>query len=433
VRVLNDHTEENVPLDSLFDYPGNPNEGDTGAVSESLDASGFYGAIVADVESRKILAGHTRKRALLAEGETHAPLVVWVRTDDPDHARRVLLADNRTNRVGYDDPVRLIAMLEEQAATAEGLRGTGWDADDLDAIIAEQQAVLDGMGGGREELAPDEAPEPPVTPVTRLGDVWVLGDHRLLCGDARRAADYVLLLGEERASLVWTDPPYGVEYGEKNRFLQTIGPADRLEEDIAGDSRDPEALRALLAPTFDCVLAASVPGAVWFVAAPPGPPLSVFAAELRRIDVWRQLLCWVKNRPIFGRSDYHYQHENLFYGWSPGAAHQPPPTHSTSSLWEFDSPAASKLHPTMKPVGLIAQAVRDHSVLGGLVLDPFAGSGTTLVACEQEGRRARVMEIDPAYCDVICRRFQEYTDVVPVLEATGEEHDFCAPVEATTS
>lgn len=150
---MNDHVEEHVALESLYDFPGNPNEGDDGLVADSLDHNGWFGAIVANVETRHVLAGHTRKRSLLAAGETHAPLVVWVRVDDEDHARRVLLVDNRSTRVGFDDPARLAEMLEALALN-DSLPGSGWDGDDLDAILQ----TID-----REPVAP-VVPEPAYCP-----------------------------------------------------------------------------------------------------------------------------------------------------------------------------------------------------------------------------------------------------------------------------
>lgn len=424
---------QNVAIDSIVPHERNPNQGDVGAVATAIAIDGWHGTVLCqapdgDRAEPRIVAGHTRWRALAMlqeHGYTYpegghvsyeelaarVPLppagtvpVQQLPMDDV-RATRKMLADNRASALALTDDTEIVSLLTALAEEPDGLLGSLFDGDDIDLLIADI-AANDGQGG---PPAPDDAPSVPDEPITHPGDLWVLGDHRLYCGDSRVPGSFERVLDGALADMIWTDPPYGVAYGEKNRFLQTIGRSDRLEEDIAGDEIDPVALAALLAASFDAAIASTRPGAVWFVAAPPGPQLGVFAAELLRLKVWRQMLCWVKNAPVFGRSDYHYQHETLFYGWTPGAAHQPPPTQSTSSLWHFDRPMASKLHPTMKPVALIAEAVRNHSKPGGLILDFFAGSGSTLAACEQEGRQARCIELAPGYCDVIVGRWEALT------------------------
>jgi site-specific DNA-methyltransferase (adenine-specific) len=183
-------------------------------------------------------------------------------------------------------------------------------------------------------------------------------------------------------------------------------------------------LERLLAAAFGVALRASAPGAVWYVAAPAGPVTGVFASALRDLGVWRQTLVWVKDQFVMGHSDFHYRHESLFYGWAPGAAHRAPPHRDLDTVWEIPRPKRSAEHPTMKPVALVDRALANSSRPGDVVLDPFAGSGSTLIAAHGLGRRARCVELDPRYVDVICRRYQEHTGDKPVLEATGEPHDF---------
>lgn len=149
-----------------------------------------------------------------------------------------------------------------------------------------------------------------------------------------------------------------------------------------------------------------------------------FSVVLRDLGVLRQLMMWVKSSLVLGHSDYHYMHENLYYGWTPGASHHEPPDRKGTSVWEFDKPARNGVHPTMKPVELIVRSITNHTNPRDIVLDPFSGSGSTLIACHQTDRVARFIELDPKYVDVICRRFQEHTGTVPVLQSTGEPHDF---------
>jgi site-specific DNA-methyltransferase (adenine-specific) len=158
-----------------------------------------------------------------------------------------------------------------------------------------------------------------------------------------------------------------------------------------------------------------------------------FGVVLRDLGIWRQTLVWVKQQLVMGRSDYHYRHEPIFYGWKPGAAHTAPPGRKSDTIWEFDRPSRSGEHPTMKPVALIEQAITNHTQRNDVVLDLFGGSGSTLIAAHAAGRVARLMELDPKYCDVICKRFQQATGVTPVAESTNNEHDFLECVDESAT
>jgi site-specific DNA-methyltransferase (adenine-specific) len=205
--------------------------------------------------------------------------------------------------------------------------------------------------------------------------------------------------GQIIADLVWTDPPYGVSYVVKTK--------DALS--IQNDSLNPEEFLAFLKSAFENAKAVSKPGAVWYVAAAPGNLFLSFAIALSDLQIWRQTLIWVKNSFVLGRSDFHYRHEPIFYGWTPGAAHQEPPDRKQDSVWEIPRPKRSEEHPTMKPLELIIRAIRNSTNKGQIVLDPFGGSGSTLIAAEQTGRKARLIELDPKYCDVIVTRWQNLT------------------------
>jgi site-specific DNA-methyltransferase (adenine-specific) len=243
----------------------------------------------------------------------------------------------------------------------------------------------------------DQDVAPPAEPVTRHGDVWVLGDHRLVCGDSTVQGTWDALLGGAKVDMVWTDPPYGVAYVGKT--------ADALT--IENDALDEDGLRAFIGLLLDRTIAATRPGAAWYVAAPSRPLNLIFGQALHRLGVYRQQLIWVKDQFVMGRSDYHYRHEPLFYGWTPGAAHHALDDRTQDTVWEVPRPKRSTEHPTMKPVDLVTRALTNSTRRGALVADPCCGSGTTLLACELTGRKARVIELDPGYCDVICRRWQE--------------------------
>jgi site-specific DNA-methyltransferase (adenine-specific) len=216
-------------------------------------------------------------------------------------------------------------------------------------------------------------------------------------GDATVAADVSRLLSGQSIDLVLSDPPYGVDYVGKTEEALTI--QNDGEQDLG----------ALLGSSMKLALGACRPGAVWYIAAPAGPQFAAFAVVLAELGVWRQTLVWVKDTMVLGRSDYHYRHEAIFYGWAPGAAHRPPPDRTRTSVLEFDRPKASREHPTMKPLPLWAELVGNSTARGGLVYDPFAGSGTSIVACEQRGRVCRAMEIDPRYADVCVARWEKLT------------------------
>lgn len=229
---------------------------------------------------------------------------------------------------------------------------------------------------------------------------------------------------------MWTDPPYGVTYTGKT--------ADALT--IENDSRDLDDLYRLLDDAFSAAVQHTRPGAAWYVAGPNGPNSLIFGTVLTNLGIWRQTLVWIKDRFVLGHSDYHYRHEliyegdtptepdpapetqeptSLFYGWRPGHKHRAPTERTHDSVWEVPRPSASKDHPTMKPVALIAKALEISTLRGQLVLDPFGGSGSTLAAAAVTGRRSALIELDPRYVDVICERYYDLTGDLPVLEATG--------------
>lgn len=235
------------------------------------------------------------------------------------------------------------------------------------------------------------------------GDIVHLGRHRLMCGDSTNPDHVAALMQGEKADMVWTDPPYGVNRagGDANPCGRTY----RSGRTMANDALPRSVLQALLADALGNAWQHCRPGGAWFVAAPPGPLQLAFSTVLDDLGVWRQQVVWVKERFSFGRSDFHYRHEILFYGWKPGAAHHRPASRRETSVWDIARDPERMLHPTMKPAELVARAIRHCTDTDALILDPFGGSGTTLIAAERTGRRACLIEIDPAYCDVIVQRW----------------------------
>jgi DNA modification methylase len=394
--------QQQLPLDVLHGWPGNPRRGNVALIADSLAQHGQYRPIVVQASTMRVLAGnHTLLAALqLGWGELACTMVDC----DDQQAARIVLVDNRSNDLASYDDTALLTMLQD----IPDLSGTGYDAADL-------AALLDAIGPEpTADTDPDAAPpvDRALAPISASGDLWVLGPHRLMVGDSTDTAVVSLAMDDDVADLVWTDPPYGVAYVGKTKDALTI----------QNDSLDAGALETLLRNVFGSATRVCKPGAAWYVAAPAGPLFLNFGTVLAEFGIWRQTITWVKDQFVLGRSDYHYRHEPILYGWKPGAAHSTPPDRTQDTVWEIPRPKASADHPTMKPVELIVRSITNSSPANAVVLDPFAGSGSTLIACHQTRRRARLIELDPRYADVICRRFQLHTGTIP--ERAGQPVSF---------
>jgi site-specific DNA-methyltransferase (adenine-specific) len=302
----------------------------------------------------------------------------------PEQTKAFALADNKTAELAKWDVKVLNAQLLEFVESEF----------DIEALGFELPQVLELQGSEEGELPP-----PPAEAQTKLGDVWQLGQHRIICGDGTSVDTYKNLLGEELVDMVWTDPPYGVSY--------VGGTEDHLT--IVNDNLKTDELESFLRDAFTAIFSFTKPGACWYVASPSGNNFQSFSIPLSELDVWRHTLVWVKDSLVLGRADYHYRHESIFYGWTPGGAHQTPPDRKQDSVWEIARPKVNKEHPTMKPIELITRSINNSSRMNDLVLDGFGGSGSTLIACEQTKRKARLVELDPKYCDVIIARWENLT------------------------
>jgi DNA modification methylase len=354
-----------------------------------LEDIGYADALLARREGDRLILidGHLRKR--LSKDQAVPVLVLDVDEREAD----LLLATL--------DPVAALA--GSNAEALESLLGRIEVTDEAIADLLEHLARDAGIGALAGRHDPDAIPAG-VTGRTRPGDLWVLGEHRLLCADARAVESYDVLMAGERASLLVTDPPYGVSYvGKTKRALR-----------ISGD--EPEAVGSLLEDAFANAASILSPGAALYVFSPAGPGIATFLQAFEA-QGWslRQVLVWAKGRPVLGHADYHFAHEPILYGYATGAARRGRGRggwyggDDRSSVIEVPGPVASPEHPTAKPVELIRQLISNSSGRGQLVLDPFGGSGSALIACEQLGRRGRFIEIDPTYCDVAVARFESFT------------------------
>jgi site-specific DNA-methyltransferase (adenine-specific) len=376
---------ETVKLSSLIPDPTNARQHDArnlNAIVGSLKLFGQRKPIVV-TGANVIVAGNGTVEAAKELGWQEIMIVRTPKDWSPEQIKAYALADNRTAELAEWD----VKVLSEQLLELDSV---GWDVSEFgfEPLQPPTEVVDD------EPLSFEE-----VETRCKPNDLWVLGDHKLLCGDSLEVTAMDRLLGSEKADIVWTDPPYGVDYVGKTK--------DALK--IENDNKTFDELEDFLRAAFNNIYQATRPGACWYVAAPSGDLFLAFARPLKELGVWRHTLVWVKDTLVMGRADYHYRHESIFYGWTPGAAHQEPPDRKQDTVWEIPRPKANKEHPTMKPIELIAKALKNSAKPKQIVLDSFGGSGSTLIAAEQLKMKARIIEIDPKYCDVILARWEKLT------------------------
>ena len=379
------------PVGSVRPYANNPrdNDGAVDAVAASIRAWGFRQPLVVD-ESDVIIVGHTRYKAALKLGLSEVPVHV-ARGLTPEQARAYRIADNQTATLARWDEDRLPLELAALQQADVDLSLLGFPDGELLRLLSEPAADLQGD--------PDAVPGPPEEPVTRPGDLWLLGRHRLLCGDATRPEDLARLLPDAPADLLLTDPPYNVAYEGKTADAMTI----------ANDDMEPEQYREFLTGALSAACTRLKPGGSFYLWHADTAGLDVRLACAQAGLKVRQCLVWVKSAMVLGRQDYNWRHEPCLYGWADGAAHAWLSDRAQTTVLEFDKPARNAEHPTSKPAELFAYLIGNSCKPGGVVLDPFAGSGTTLVAAEQTGRSAALLELDPRYADVVVQRFETLT------------------------
>lgn len=391
---------EQWPTARLLPYARNArthSEEQVAQIAASISEFGFANPILAGSDG-VIVAGHGRLAAAQKLGLELVPVVVLDHLT-PTQRRALVIADNRiAENAGWDDAMLRI---ELEALQLEGfdLDITGFDVDDLAELIA------------GDEPDEDAVPEVGETPISRPGDVWIMGKHRLLCGDATVAASYEALLQGEPADMVFTDPPYNVNYA--NSAKDKMRGKDRaILNDNLGDGFY-NFLLAALTPTI-----AHCRGGIYV--AMSSSELDVLQAAFRAAGgKWSTFIIWVKNVFTIGRADYQRQYEPILYGWPKGATRQWCGDRDQGDVWQIKKPQKNDLHPTMKPVELVERAIRNSSRPGNVVLDPFGGSGTTLIAAEKSGRLARLIELDPKYVGVIVRRWQDFAGQKATLAGNG--------------
>ncbi len=401
-----DQQLEHWPLDRLIEYARNPrkNEHAVDRVAAAIHEFGFRVPVVAKSDGT-VVDGHLRLKAARKLKLDTVPVLL---ADDMTEAqiKAFRLSVNRMAELAEWDEELLALELQELQDLDYNLDLTGFDEDELNRLLGMTEGeTVEGL------TDPDDAPEVQAEAITKLGDLWLLGKHRLLCGDSTRLDEVERLVGAGiQVDMLLTDPPYNVAYdgSTKERLI------------IKNDSMGDEAFRQFLRDAFVAADAVMKPGAVFYICHADVEGYN-FRGACQDVG-WkiRQCLIWKKSSLVLGRQDYQSMHEPVLYGWKNGAGHLWASDRKQTTILEFSRPARNGEHPTMKPVAMFEYQMLNNTKGGDLVLDLFGGSGTTAIAAERHGRQARLMELDPCYCDVIIRRWQNHTGQRAVLEATGE-------------
>lgn len=395
----------------LLAHPDNPKihpMGQTAAVKAAIRDLGWMAKIKVNSRTGFVIDGHDRIKAAMQEGVERVPVEYY---DLSEEEEKLFL-------VTYDPIGTLFA--SDRELTAKLLQDVNTGEADLMQFLSDQAEELGIVDFGPESESLDA--EPDVSRAdelqaewgTALGQVWRLPsrtegqEHRLICGDSAKEST---VFNFEYADMMITDPPYGVAYVGKTKDALTI------ESDSVSESE----LEELVGSWFDVAERMCKGGAYWIATVPPGPLHSVFLLDWKERGILRQIMVWVKDSLVLGHSEYHYRHEPILFGWKPGERRKNS-DRTRTTVWEFDRPKASRLHPTMKPVEMWEYGIKNHSDAGDVVYEPFSGSGTTLIACENLSRQCRAVEISPAYVAVALQRYFDAFGIKPEL-IEGQWHD----------
>ena len=388
------------PIEQPVDYPKNARKWSAQAVDKvaaSIREYGWKQPLVCD-SNAVIIIGHLRRAAGRKAGMTECPVHV-ARDLTPEQVRGLRLMDNRSHQEAEWDFELLGPELIDLQRLGFGLELTGFDEDELlNAMVEKTDGLTD----------PDDCPAVPEAPVSKLGDLWACGPHRVMCNDSTALEATSRLCAGQKADMSFTDPPYNVDYqGYTEESLK-----------IQGDKMSPEQFASFLRDAFASYSSSVKPGGSLYVCHPSSSQREFQnALEGAGFQIRCQII-WAKNTFAWGFGRYKFQHEPIFYCHVAGQSDSWYGNKSQSTLWQENKPAANRLHPTMKPVELVERALTNSSKAGDLVLDLFGGAGSTMIACEKTGRNARLMEIDPRYVDVIVKRWQDFTGKQATLAAS---------------
>ena len=403
---------EVVSVDDLIQDDHNFNKGTEQGqqlIERSFRECGAGRSVFIDKDNR-LVGGNKAQKGFKAAGKKRVVIVdsdpdtlVAVRRKDVSldsaEGRRMALLDNLTTQVNLAwDPSEIEAVQTE--APEFDVTDFGFDPENLPQVVMPGDETKP-VSNVNEKPAEEDDFDPDAKFETKVkeGDIWQLGEHRLLCGDSTKTENVLRLLGEEKADCWLTDPPYNVAYEGKTKEKLTI----------KNDSKDDASFRAFLVDAFTAAAAGMKEGAAFYIWHADSEGFN-FRYAVREAELMtKQCLIWNKNSMVMGRQDFQWKHEPCLYGWKPGASHHWYSDRKQTTVLNFDRPTRSEDHPTMKPVPLFGYQVQCSTKEGDIVMDTFSGSGTTIVACEQLKRKARCMELDPHYCNVIIARWEKLT------------------------
>lgn len=372
-----------------------PDDAEYIKIKNSIVKFGFVSPLVIN-KDMTVIGGHQRLKVLKDLRITEVECIVVDLDKTNEKALNIAL-----NKIQGDwDEDKLEALLQELKLEEFDMNLTGFDFDEVDEI-------LNDINGTKEDnFDVDSAYEEIEEPITKPGDIWILGNHRLMCGDSTHKDDIMRLMNNQDADMLLTDPPYNVDYVGKT--------AEALK--IKNDNMDDNQFYEFLRKVFENM----------YIVTKEGASIYVFHADTEGINFRKafkdagfklaECLIWKKDCFVMGRQDYQWQHEPILYGWKEGTAHYFINDRTQSTILEFDRPKQSTLHPTMKPIDLIAKLIKNSSKENDIILDLFGGSGSTIIAAEQLNRNCYTMELDPKYCDVIVKRWETLTNKEAILE-----------------
>ena len=407
-------------VETLIPVARNPrthSDAQVAKLAASIVEFGWTNPVLVDGD-HGIIAGHGRLAAARKLGLTEVPVIELAHLTAAQK-RAYVIADNRLALdAGWDEEL-LALELAELSEAGYDLEMTGFDPDELADLMAGEETSVEG------ETDEDAVPDGTGSVVSRPGDVWICGEHRVICGDSTDADTYASVLGEDIADMVFTDPPYNVNYA--NSAKDKMRGKDRaILNDNLGDGFY-DFLLAALTPTV-----AHCQGGIYV--AMSSSELDTLQSAFRAAGGhWSTFVIWAKNTFTLGRADYQRQYEPILYGWPEGADRHWCGDRDQGDVWQIKKPQKNDLHPTMKPVELVERAIRNSSRPGDVVLDPFGGSGTTMIAAHKSGRKARLIELDPKYVDVIVRRWQDYAGAKAIRQSDGVAFDQTAIVSNASS
>ena len=392
---------EQVPIDLLRPDPVNPrriSDDELDSLERSLRQFGFVQPVLARREDSTVIGGHQRLLAARRLGLTTVPVTFLDLSIEQAHLLNLAL-----NKISgsWDDTLLARLLADLQTSPDIDLTLSGFAEDEIKDLLRsletrekKERAEDFDLDSALEDAARE--------PRSKPGDLWALGEHRLLCGDATKPEDVERLLAGAQASMAFTDPPYNVSLGDHGGQQRSS-----RRRRIANDSMDPISWEIFVRAWSRTILA-SVDGAIYVCMSSKEMPLvsRVLAEEGGH---WSDTLIWHKDRFVLGRADYQRAYEPIWFGWREGASHHWCGDRDQDDVWEISRPGDSPLHPTTKPLPLMERAIANSSKAGDLVLDLFAGSGSTLIAAERAGRRCAAMELDPRYVDVVLARWERFS------------------------